>query len=167
VYKANVNRGTTLELTLDKDGTGLLNGSEIKLDIKKGNGNHWHIIRDYKSYNIDVLEIFREEKKAKILVNGNTYEVALKDDTDLLLEKLGMDSASTKVVKELKAPMPGLVVEVQVEAGQEIAKGEPLLVLEAMKMENVLKAPTDVIIDAIKVSNGDTIEKNTTLITFK
>ncbi len=62
--------------------------------------------------------------------------------------------------------MPGLLLDIKVQEGQEVQKGEILLILEAMKMENVIKAPTDARIKHIKVQKGQTVEKNQLLIEF-
>jgi acetyl/propionyl-CoA carboxylase alpha subunit len=70
-------------------------------------------------------------------------------------------------VKTLKAPMPGLVLEVMVGPGTEVKKGDPLLVLEAMKMENVLKAPTDAVIKDVIVEISAAVEKNQVLVNFE
>ena len=77
-----------------------------------------------------------------------------------------MDSLQSKKISDLKAPMPGLVVEVAVVDGQEVSKGDRLVVLEAMKMENILKAPADAIIKKVNVKKGSTVEKNEMLILF-
>ena len=91
----------------------------------------------------------------------------MKNETDLLLERLGMNTSSKKEVKELKAPMPGLVLEVLVEVGQEIEEGDALIVLEAMKMENILKAPSKAKIKSIEVDKGQALDKNAILIKFE
>ena len=69
-------------------------------------------------------------------------------------------------LNEIKAPMPGLVVRITVEEGAEVKKGDSLLVLEAMKMENVIKAPGDAVVGKIKVNAGQAVEKNQLLISF-
>ena len=74
---------------------------------------------------------------------------------------------TTKVVKEVKAPMPGLVVSVIATKGQEVKEGDSLLILEAMKMENVLKSPVDGVIKNIKIEETNTVEKNEILIEFE
>lgn len=168
MYKAKVNGHFEFSLELDQNAKeGTLNGEKINIDIAHGLNKQASIIFNYNSYNVELLDIDRGTKTANIKVNGNNYKVELRDKMDQLLESLGMDITASNVVKELKAPMPGLVLEIKVEPGQEVKEGEALLVLEAMKMENVLKAPADVIIDQIKVKASNTIEKNTTLITFK
>ena len=91
----------------------------------------------------------------------------VEDEYDQLLHKLGMDKALTKKVNELKAPMPGLVLRILVEEGQAIKQGDSLLVLEAMKMENVLKSMGDGVIKQLKVKAGDKVEKNQLLIVME
>jgi acetyl/propionyl-CoA carboxylase alpha subunit len=133
------------------------------IEVKQG---IFHIIKDNKSYNAEVLKANHEEKNFVIRVNGNKYTVQLKDKYDDLLKELGIEGTSAKKVKELKAPMPGLVVDIRVNEGDEIKKGDALVVLQAMKMENILKSPADAIIKKIHVKKEDTIEKNQVLISF-
>ena len=90
-----------------------------------------------------------------------------KDRYDILLEKMGINSSSQQKHSSLKAPMPGLVLDVRVEAGQEVKKGDTLLVLEAMKMENSLKSPHDGQILSVEVVKGKAVEKGQLLLHFK
>ena len=69
-----------------------------------------------------------------------------------------------KKVNDIKAPMPGMVLQVMVENGQKIKKGDAIVVLEAMKMENILKSPADGIIRKIHVIMGDKVEKNQVMV---
>lgn len=168
MYKVKVNGKVEHDLSYDDaSSTVRIDGKESKIDAISYSGGIKHVIMDGKSYNVEVLSIDKALKKAEIKVNGSIYSIDAKDEMDQLLEKLGMDTALTAAVKDLKAPMPGLVVEIKVEPGQELAAGDPVLVLEAMKMENVLKSPADLVVDQIKVDAGNTIEKNTVLVTFK
>ena len=93
-------------------------------------------------------------------------ELQAKDRFDLLLERLGMANAATTKVNELKAPMPGLIVDIRVQPGQAVLKGDPLLVLEAMKMENILKAPADGTVSGLKVVLRDNVQKGQVLVQF-
>jgi biotin carboxyl carrier protein len=77
-----------------------------------------------------------------------------------------MDNLNTAKVSEIKAPMPGLVLRILASEGEEVQKGGNLLVLEAMKMENIIKAPADVIIKSVKVNPGDKVEKNQVMMIF-
>ena len=107
------------------------------------------------------------KKKLTVLIGGNTYVVVIKDSRDLLLEKMGLSLKSSSIEKELKAPMPGLVLDVLVKEGQEVSKKSSLLILEAMKMENVLKSNFDVRVKKILIKKGEKVEKNQPLILFE
>jgi biotin carboxyl carrier protein len=93
--------------------------------------------------------------------------LSAKDRFDALLEQLGMGDAASAKVNDLKAPMPGLIVDIKVQVGDTIKKGDSLLILEAMKMENVLKSVGDGKVKAIKVSPKQNVEKNQILVEFE
>ena len=84
-----------------------------------------------------------------------------------LLKDLGMASQLTKKLEVLKAPMPGLIHKISVSAGDTVQKGEPLLILEAMKMENLIKSPGDGTIKEVVAAVGNSVEKNAVLIRFE
>lgn len=114
-----------------------------------------------------LLELNRAEKTLTISLNGKTISVTLKEPLDDLLHSMGLDKMATAKVSHVKAPMPGLVLNVLVEAGQEVKKGDKLLVLEAMKMENIIKAAGDGKVGRIAVKKGQAVDKNQTLIEFE
>lgn len=118
---------------------------------------------------VQELTVQRTEdpKLLDVFLNGIHYPVRIKDRTDLLLEEMGMDMGASDAATDLKAPMPGLVLDVLVATGDTVSKGAPLLVLEAMKMENMIKATADATVETINVSTGDTVEKDQLMITFK
>jgi biotin carboxyl carrier protein len=146
--------------------SGLFNDQPFNWDVVKIKDKIYHIIKDNKSYNLEVLSINKEEKLFFVKVNGDKYRFNVKDRFDELLHSLGMDNLASKKVTDLKAPMPGLVLEIAVQVGQEVAKGDTLLILEAMKMENVIKSPTDGVIKSIAVNKADTVEKNQLILNF-
>lgn len=143
-----------------------VNGNNIDLDVLKLNEQSNHVIHQHKSYNVEIVDYDKEEKLASIKVNGNVYRVKVTSQLDLLLHQLGMDSLTSNKVAQIKAPMPGLVLTLLVKEGDEVKKGDSLIVLEAMKMENIIKSPADALIKKVEVSQGDKIEKNTVLIQF-
>jgi acetyl/propionyl-CoA carboxylase alpha subunit len=143
-----------------------VNGENLALDLQQINERDAHVLLNHQSYNTTLISYNAEEKKAIVRVNGNDYEVALKNNTDLLLEKLGMGNVAAKKINNLKAPMPGLIVSINVAEGQEVKKGDAILVLEAMKMENVIKAPADVTIKKINVALKQAVEKSEVLVEF-
>jgi len=144
-----------------------LNGKPIDLDIEEFSNGTYSVIKEKKTYNVQVLKSNYKEKTFVIKVNGTRYIVNAKDQYDIILKNLGLSAASETSVKALTAPMPGKVLELLIKPGSSIKKNDPLIILEAMKMENILKASSDGIIESIKVKIGDSVEKNEVLISFK
>jgi biotin carboxyl carrier protein len=141
-----------------------LQGKAVNADAIKLAPNKYHVLINHQSYTIELLEKSENGKTMQILVNGVKQEVSIKDKYDALLSQLGMDKLMSTKANVVKAPMPGLVLRVQVKVGDAVKKGDALLVLEAMKMENVIKAEGEGIVKAIKVNEKQAVEKNTLLI---
>lgn len=142
-----------------------VNGKQTNLDVVKISENEYSVIKDNQSFNVEFIS--QDGKNIKLLVNRNEYIAEVKDSLDLLLDKMGISAVAGAKENELKSPMPGLVLDIKVEVGQEVKEGEPVIVLEAMKMENILKAPTDVTIKTIAVEKGKNVEKNAVLVEFE
>lgn len=157
--KVNVN-GSAFDVVLDDASKGSINGQPFSLDIQKVSGNIWHIIRDHRTYEVELLD------EGLIKVNGSLYRTETVDRFDALLKQLGMDRGAAGKVAEVKAPMPGLVIRILAQAGDMVSKGDGLLILEAMKMENVIKSPTDGTIASIEVQQGKTVDKNQVMVRF-
>jgi len=167
MYKVKINDQLGLDINTEKEQI-KVNDQPVLLDVQSLiPGQTTSVIYNNKSYNVELVETNEQEKVSLVKVNGNLYKIQVEDQFDILLKKLGMDACATAKIKELKAPMPGLVLKVLVEEGAEVKKGDNLLVLEAMKMENILKSSTDGIIKKVLVNQGDKIEKNTVLVQFK
>jgi len=165
MYKITINDKFNYEA--DRKGEQLLIDGEIaNADISHLNAEMYHIIHNLKSYNVEVISFNPSEKVAEIKVNNNTYNITAKDQFDILLDKLGLSNLNAARVSDIKAPMPGLVLKVFVTEGMEIKKGDNLFVLEAMKMENIIKAPSDATVKTIKIKPGDKVEKNQVLMIF-
>ncbi len=165
LYQVKVNDVNDFEIEIAKSGL-KVNHEVITLDTINLKGGHSHILYQDKSYEVEIISLDQAEKTVVIKVNGSTYQVAIADQYDLLLRQLGMDNRQANKVQEIKAPMPGLVIKVLVEVGQEVNKGDSLLILEAMKMENILKSTTGGVIKNIRVAKGDKVEKNEVLVQF-
>lgn len=135
-------------------------------DIYASGPDQFHLLRDGKSYHVIITERDMAAKTLTLSVNGRMHTVKLHDETDQLVKQLGFATVATTVSKDAIAPMPGLVLEVLVDEGAEISAGTPLLILEAMKMENVLKAESDGTITEIHVAKGQAVEKKQLLITI-
>lgn len=150
-----------------KKGEVVVDGKNFDADITRISEKEFHFIRNNRSYNILVTDVSRKEKTVTLLIKGTKYCAVLKDRLDDLLRSMGMDKTAAHKISEVKAPMPGLVLRVLAESGQKIKKGEPLLVLEAMKMENILKSSADAVVKKVSVTKGDKVEKNQVLLVME
>ncbi len=165
MYQVKVNGKFDYQLQ-SAQGAWQVNGSAISLDSYAIKDNLLHVLHQNLSYRVEVVEFSKADKTAIIKVNGHTYTINIKDQFDDLLHQLGLDNLQSAKIAELKAPMPGLVLSILVKEGDEVKKGDNLFVLEAMKMENIIKSPADVTIKSIKIKAADKVEKNQVLIVF-
>lgn len=146
---------------------GTLNGDDFYWDLVSEKEGRFHVLKNNRSYTVEVVEVDLVEKKFSLNVNGNNYSLELSDKFDELLKNLGLDKINSGVAKELKAPMPGLVLDVLVKAGDAVKKGDAILVLEAMKMENNIKSVADAVVKKVTVQKGNAVEKNQVLVLFE
>jgi biotin carboxyl carrier protein len=133
-------------------------------DIIKKSATEFHIIKDHRSAIVKVHASDVTGKKLRMEVEGDMFDVEIMDSLDQMLDKMGFGIGSEKRIEHIKAPMPGLVLQVSVTEGQEVKKGDPILILEAMKMENSIMLNVDARIKKIHVKNGQSIEKGQVLV---
>jgi biotin carboxyl carrier protein len=136
-------------------------------DAVKDSENNYHILQKNKPFSAKISTSNFTQKTYTVKVNNNTYTVHISDGLDTLIQDMGFSVGSTKHINSVKAPMPGLILDVNVNIGQVINEDDPLLVLEAMKMENVICSPRKGIIKSISANKGDAVEKNQLLIEFE
>jgi biotin carboxyl carrier protein len=134
------------------------------LDIVSLGENGFHILKNNKAYKAEIKSVDYKNKTFVFNINGTPYTAKISDKYDRLIDQLGMNVAVGQKVGDIKAPMPGMVLEVAVEVGQAIEKGDKVLILEAMKMENVIKAAGEGVVKAILVFKGTAVEKGQILI---
>lgn len=139
----------------------------LTIDPVTDDGRRFHILVDGQSYRAELMEANFHQKTFTIKMNGSRYVIQLADIYDQMVERLGLKVASGQAVKDAKAPMPGLVLSIAVTEGQEVKAGEPLLILEAMKMENVLKAVADGVVQSIVVKEGSAVDKGQLLVAIE
>ncbi len=155
LYSAVINDTESLEIRTE----------ELKdLDLLHTSGAHFHLLHEGSAYQIEVLEADYQKKLFYLNINGKRLSVLLSDRFDTLVKKMGLNLHEGQKVKDIKAPMPGMVLDILVEEGQNIEKGDPMIILEAMKMENVIKAGGDGIVKKIFVKKSNAVEKNAMLI---
>ena len=164
MYKATIN-GKDFEILPSDEGF-MVNGKPLTWDKVKISDGYFHILVQNKSYRAEVVKADASAKTVEIKVNGHTYVVELKDKFDLLLEKMGMNASAGSKINTIKAPMPGLIIDLKVKAGDNVKTGDQLLILEAMKMENIIKSPGVGTVKNVKVKKGDSVEKGQLLMEF-
>lgn len=164
MLKATVNKNS-FEIVSAGDGF-VVNGEPFRWDLVQIDDGYFHIIHNYQSYKAEVVSAEPSSKMFVLKINGRTYPVEVKDKFDLLLEKMGMKTQSSGKLNTIKAPMPGLIIDLKVKDGDTVQAGDPLLILEAMKMENIIKSPGEGVVKSVKVKKGNSVEKNQVLIEF-
>jgi acetyl/propionyl-CoA carboxylase alpha subunit len=135
-----------------------------RLDVTSLPGSEFSIIKDHQSVIAKIFEDGPFGKKLVVEIEGNSFAVEIKDELDIVLQQMGFGSATNKMIKEIKAPMPGLVLEIAVADGQQVKQGDKILILEAMKMENCIMIHTDARIKKIGVCAGQAVEKGQVLV---
>ena len=169
MIKALFNDKTALELSkISDDGlAGEVVREAYNWDVSEISPNSWSVIDENgNSFSVVLDDYSADSKKYTFKIAGQVIEVTEQSEFDLLLKELGISSGGTKKLKEIKAPMPGLVLNVLVSEGQEVAEGDVIVILEAMKMENVIKSSTGARVKSIRVNKGDTIDKGGVMVTF-
>lgn len=152
-----------LDLELDQK-TVAANGAEASYKVLHADGQKAVIRLNNKIFTVRILAEEEDSKSVTASLNGQTTQVELKSETDLLLEKMGGNGSKSASAKSIKAPMPGLIVKIHLSLGDQVEKGQPILNFEAMKMENQLKSPGSGKIKNILVSTGDKVEKGQLLV---
>ncbi len=136
----------------------------LNMDMVQSQSGAFHILQNGKSFNVEIIEANPVSKTFKIKVNRQIHLIEIADQYDQLVKQMGLSATVVHKINEIKAPMPGLVVDVLIHEGEEIQTGDSLIILEAMKMENIIKSPGEGIIKKINVEKGAAVEKNELLI---
>ena len=157
-YKVTVN--DTSEFQVSEE-------SASSLDASLMQSGKYHILQNNISYSAEIISHDFLQKEYTIRVNGNLYTVAIKTPLDHLIKDMGFETAGSKQVNAIKAPMPGLIIDISVSVGQYVSKNDPMIILGAMKMENSFLAPRDGLIKNVLVNKGDAVEKGQLLIEFE
>ena len=154
---------TRFEIEIEKDGSLKVNGEPREVDFLALGPSLYSVLMNNRSYEVVIDE---REDEYDLLMRGKLYTAQVLDERALLLasRRGGLDTSSGEL--SIKAPMPGLIVVIPVTEGQEVSKGETLIILELMKMQNELKAPRDGVVQRISVQAGQSVEQNKLLVTL-
>lgn len=157
-YKVTVKGQSTFDLTEEQI---------VAMDSIQLKEDQAHILQDYQSYTTEILENNYLNKSYTVKVNNSEYDVEIATELDGLIKELGFEIGASKQVNAIKAPMPGLILSIHVEVGQEVQENDSLLILEAMKMENNFNSPRAGKIKSILVEKGQAVDKGQLLIEFE
>lgn len=168
MYQITINN-TIYDVTPETGDThqGTVNDSSYQFEMQPKDAHNWVVEKDGKVYNVEVVSLDVDTKLATLRINGRKYKTQMKDEFDKLLKDLGLEGLTVKKEVNIKSPMPGLVLDVMVQPGDTIKKGDQVLVLEAMKMENIIKSQADAVVKSVKIDTGVAVEKNQVLIEFE
>ena len=164
MYKASIG-SHDVQVVTGKDAS--VNGVPVDIEFVKSATNSFKMRMNGVEKDADLVKLDKENKLVIVRIEGKKFAVQIKEPVDLMLDNLGINSKSTKKVNNLKAPMPGLVIKILAEQGKHYKAGDALMILEAMKMENVFKAAADVTIKAIEITERQTVEKGQILMVFE
>lgn len=157
-YKTKVNN--TWEYTISPNET-------KALDLVHTSDGNSHLLHENTSYHVAVVDSDFNKKTYNVKVNGNPYHIKIEDELDILIAEMGFAIGAAKHINEIKAPMPGLILDIMVTEGAEVKENDPLLILEAMKMENIITSPRTGIIKSIYIIKGAAVDKNALLMEFE
>jgi biotin carboxyl carrier protein len=134
----------------------------LEVDFESVSGQPvFSLILDGKSYEAFV---YQGDEDWEVLIHGQQYQVKVEDEREKRLKASAGGDSMVGGEFHLKAPMPGLVIAILIEEGQEVKKGQVMLILESMKMQNELKAPRDGIMGRVRVKAGESVEQRQTLL---
>lgn len=154
---------TKFEIDIEKDGTIKVNGQPRTVDFLPLSGALYSILMDDNSYEVLVEEV---EDNVEVILRGRLYNASVMDERAMLLAETRGELGGEHGEVAVKAPMPGLIVAVSVVEGTAVTKGQTVVILESMKMQNELKAPKDGTVQRIYVAQGQSVEQNKPLLTI-
>jgi biotin carboxyl carrier protein len=151
-------------IEIQDDGYVTVNGKTYSIDFDSiCDQPVYSLLLDQRSYEAYVYPV---EEEWQVLLHGRFFPARVEDEREKLLRAAAQSELSEQTEFQLKAPMPGLVITVPVAEGQAVQKGEVLLILESMKMQNELKAPRAGTVIRIRVGSGERVEQRQTLLSL-
>lgn len=162
-YIATV-EGRSIEIDINAEGEILADGARLEVDFQSvADEPVYSMLLNGESFEANVSS---GEMAVEVLLRGELFLIDVEDERQRRLRETAGAAVQQEGDFNLKAPMPGLVVSVPVEDGQSVAKGDHLIILESMKMQNELKAPKDGKVSRLRVASGDSVDQNQVLLTL-
>lgn len=159
-------KGREHEVILDADGA-LLDGRRVTTDLEGGRGTHlWHLLMDGRSHRVRARRLDRKGVW-EIELDGVRHRVVTLNERARAIRDLTGSTSAAFGPFDVVAPMPGLVIDVQVKADDMVSSGQGLIIIEAMKMENELKAQTAGQVKEVRVAAGQAVNRGETLVVIE
>jgi biotin carboxyl carrier protein len=156
----------TYEIEIDDAGLVHVHGRAYRVDMcQVGEQMVYSLLLDEQSYEVHVES--RSRQDFHVIVSGEGYEAQVQDELSYRLAKASSGLSGAGAEAAIKAPIPGLVVKVNVKEGDVVEPGQPIVILEAMKMENELRAPRAGTVAIIHAQPGDSVNQGETLVTLQ
>jgi pyruvate carboxylase subunit B len=156
----------TYEVDIGPDGVSV-DGRPVEADLQANHGSHlWHLVLDGRSH---TLRARRRDGRGdwELEIDGRRHRVLALDERSRAIRELAGTAAASHGPIELTAPMPGLIIKVEVDEDEQVERGQGLIVIEAMKMENELKATSAGRVVEVRVASGQTVDKGETLLVIE
>ncbi len=154
----------SFEIDLNAAGQITVNGQVLEVDFQSiADQPVYSMLLDGESFEAN---LFTGGRAIEVLLRGRHYQVLVEDERQKRLREASGGSQVLEGEFSLVAPMPGMVVAIPIEDGQQVAKGDNLIILESMKMQNELKAPRDGTVTRVRVHPGDNVNQNQVLVTL-
>jgi pyruvate carboxylase subunit B len=160
-YRARIGE-RSFDIHISDDGQLTVNDDAVQVGFEQIGTESFLLLVDGQSLPVVIEQV--GDDTLRVTLDGRMTEVRVQDERAMLLERFGLADKAGAHDQEIRAPMPGLVLNVMVEEGQDVQEGDGLIVLEAMKMENELRAQADGVVAKLHVAAGDAVGKNDLLL---
>lgn len=166
-------KGKELKVVVGQDGAVSVDGKKHSVEILKSAGSLMTVSIDGRIVTASSRRTDGDSDgsgpAARMVVSsgGKDFEIEIDDERSRIIKAFRPAGAQKGGKTRVKAPMPGMVVRLEVQQGQEVKPGQGLVVLEAMKMENEIRSQTEGIVDQIEVKAGEAVEKDALLMTVR
>lgn len=137
-------------------------GKEVDIKLHEDPKGFSYIVWKNKKYMLDVIE--KKQNRYTILVNGVWHSFSVETPVSLKRKRYLEQQADASAAISIEAPMPGKIIDIMVEEGSEVKEGEPIVILEAMKMQNEITSHISGVVKAVSVKKNETVMKDDVLI---
>ena len=162
IFETTIDKQTRTVELLDSGNKALVNGDTTTYSFERLDATRYILRVGYATHIIS--NITKNDNQLEYTIDGRWHTASVKDEQMMLLDRMGFKVGSASGEGILKAPMPGKIVDILVKEGEAVTEGQPVVILEAMKMENELKAPTAGRIKSVSAAAGQSVEKNGVLL---